>query len=269
MKNRTTGIEWTDHTWNPFVGCTICTAGCTNCYAMRTAQRLQDNYNNPSYQGVIKTVNGNPVWTGRVNRSSDANVRKPYKLKHSIIFVNSMSDFFHENAKDEWRLETLEVMRANPTNVYQVLTKRPENIRPFIERTGETFPDCMWLGVTVEDSRVVDRIDILRTIPASIRFISFEPLIGPVGPVDLSGIHWGITGGESGPGCRPMEVEWVRDLHQQMKAQGVAHFFKQFGHYKNNPLPKDVDTHGKGGSMLDGEYVKEMPPGFSVTEKLL
>lgn len=270
MKTRTTGIEWTDHTWNPFVGCSVHTPGCTNCYAMQAALKLQRN-GIASYQGTVQIVpkTGKSVWTGRVNRSSDTQVFKPMKVKApSIFFVNSMSDFFHENARDEWRCEALRVMKETPRHQYQVLTKRPEEIQPFIDRVasnlGETFPDNMWLGVTVERGDYNFRIDILRKLPAAIRFISFEPLIGPIGPVDLTDIDWIITGGESGPGSRDCDPEWVREIHIQSIEQNVAHFFKQWGKRSNNPLPASEDKIGKGGSKLDGEYHKNMPDDFKV-----
>jgi protein gp37 len=280
MPDRTTGIEWTEHTWNPFVGCTIHTAGCTNCYAMRTALRLQE-FGQPSYQGVAKLANGQPVWTGKINRASDAQMRKPFKIKKpSLIFVNSMSDFFHEDAHDHWRFEAMEIMRATH-HQYQVLTKRPENILPFLHRVDEVMhrlnrhevvPPNMWIGATVERADCVHRIDTLRKVPAAIRFLSIEPLIGGVGPMDLTGIHWVILGGESGPNARPMLPTWARDVRDQCSAQKVPLFFKQWGKAWNNPIfataPKSTtgerwvafeDPNGKGGSLLDGREWKEYP----------
>lgn len=276
--NRSTGIEWTEHTWNPFVGCTIHTAGCTNCYAMRTALRLQD-FGMESYRGVAKLANGMPVWTGKINRATDAQMRKPFKIKRpSLIFVNSMSDFFHEGADDEWRLEALMVMAKTP-HQYQVLTKRPENIQLFIDRLngrdylsfGE-FPPNVWIGATVERADCVHRIDTLRRVPATIRFLSIEPLIAPVGLLNLSRIHWVILGGESGPNARPMMPSWARDVRDQCVAQKVPLFFKQWGKAWNNPIfadaPKSTtgerwvaehDPNGKGGSLLDGREWKEYP----------
>jgi protein gp37 len=271
--NRSTGIEWTEHTWNPFVGCTIHTAGCTNCYAMRAAMRLQE-FGMESYRGVAKMANGAPVWTGKVNRASDAQMRKPFKIKKpSLIFVNSMSDFFHEDAHDDWRLEALQVMR-NTRHQYQVLTKRPENILPFLTRTADQrqIPENMWIGATVERGDFTHRIDTLRGVPAKVRFLSIEPLIGPIGKTWLDGIHWVIVGGESGPGARPMKAEWVREVRDQCVAQKVPLFFKQWGKDGNNPLalktPKDStiskwiakhDPVGKGGSKLDGREWKNYP----------
>lgn len=282
--NRSTGIEWTEHTWNPFVGCTIHTAGCTNCYAMRTALRLQD-FGMESYAGVARLANGAPVWTGKINRATEAQMRKPFKIKKpSLIFVNSMSDFFHEGAKDEWRLDALAVMAKTP-HQYQVLTKRPENIALFLARvnvpasclTLTAFPRNVWIGATVERADCVHRIDTLRRVPATIRFLSVEPLIAAVGPMDLTGIHWVILGGESGPAARPMMPSWARDVRDQCIAQKVPLFFKQWGKAWNNPIfataPKSVtgsqwveqnDPNGKGGSLLDGREWKEYP-NFGIT----
>jgi protein gp37 len=282
--NRSTGIEWTEHTWNPFVGCTIHTAGCTNCYAMRAARRLQE-FGMESYRGVAKLANGVPVWTGKINRSSDAQMRKPFKIKKaSLIFVNSMSDFFHEYADDRWRLEALDVM-AHTRHQYQVLTKRPDNIIPFLERTADKcdrpyttdfdvrrIPDNVWIGATMEREDFRHRIATLRAVPAKIRFLSIEPLIGSAGSMNLAGIHWVILGGESGPGARPMDPAWARDVRDQCVAQRVPLFFKQWGKASNNPLfgqaPKGHtgiewvtlhDPNGKGGSLLDGRPWKEYP----------
>lgn len=275
-KKRTTGIEWTEHTWNPFVGCTIHTPGCTNCYAMQMAARIVEMKTTPSYNGTVRKVNGKAVWTGIVNKSTPSVWRKPYTVKDpSIFFVNSMSDFFHEHAEDAWRLEAMSVMAATP-HQYQVLTKRPENILPFIGRTRAEFPSNMWVGATVERGDFTHRIDTLRDVPAQIRFLSVEPLIGPPGRLNLQGIHWVIGGGESGPGARGMEADWLRAVRDQCQAQGVPFFFKQWGIARNNPLwhearaggateaqaaayVEEHDPIGKGGSMVDGREWKEYP----------
>ena len=167
-----TKIEWTEETWNPFVGCFIVSAGCTNCYAMTMAQRL-GNMGQEPYQGTTQDW----VWTGKVNRNSDAAFYRPLKVKSPRLwFVNSMSDFWHEAAKDEWRAEALDVMRRTPHHTYQILTKRPENIAPTLKRLGRGLPDNIWLGSTVEDHRVADRIAVLRSVHARIRFLSVEPM---------------------------------------------------------------------------------------------
>jgi protein gp37 len=192
-----------------------------------------------------------------------------------MFFVNSMSDFFHEDAPDEWRTEALAVMAATP-HQYQILTKRPEVILAYLERTGVRLPMNAWIGVTIERGDFVDRLDVLREVPAEIRFVSAEPLLGALGPLNLSGIHWIITGGESGPGARPMNADWIREIREQCLQQDVAHFFKQWGKLENNPLYSDRvagggtitwarqaacedDPHGKGGSLLDGRHWKQYP----------
>jgi len=177
-----------------------------------------------------------------------------------MIFVNSMSDFWNPAADDLWRLEALWIMRECEQHVFQVLTKRPQEIEPALVRLGEDLPVNVWLGTTVEDHRVVDRIDMLRAVQhEGVKFLSVEPMTARLGPVDLSGIDWVILGGESGPRARPMEVAWAREVRDQCAAQGVPLFFKQFGRPENNPRFPDVDKHGKGGAMLDGRLWRQWP----------
>jgi protein gp37 len=270
---RTTTIEWTQHTWNPFVGCSIKSAGCTNCYAMAQAHRLEHAFRFKAYQGTTRKVNGNIVWTGRINRNSDAKMQEPLRITApSLIFVNSMSDFWHEAADDQWRADALEVMRATPRHRYQVLTKRPENIAAIMARMGiRSLPDNLWLGCTLEDHRVADRSPILTRVPARIRFLSIEPITARVGPLNLDGIHWIITGGESGRRCRPNKPEWTREVRDQAIGAGVAMFHKQWGHYASNPFVAehgmsedraaelDPPENGKGGALLDGRLWREFP----------
>lgn len=277
-RKRTTGIEWTEHTWNPFVGCSIHTPGCTNCYAMRQAMRIEEMGTTPSYNGTTRVVNGKPIWTGKVNKATAATMRKPFSIREpSIIFVNSMSDFWHEHAKDEWRIEALGVMAATP-HQYQVLTKRPENILPFLTKHDVAIPPNVWIGATIERGDFRHRLDTLRQVPALIRFVSYEPIIGRFGELNLEGIHWGIGGGESGPGARAMEADWARELRDEHVRQAVPFFWKQWGKPQNNPLWQDymsaagvdpakaqeylsrVDPVGKGGSKIDGREWKEYPP---------
>lgn len=273
-QRRRTAIEWTTATWNPFVGCTIITPGCTHCYAMRQAARIERIGHAPYYAGTTRIANGHPIWTGKVARASDDQMRKPLTIRTpSRIFVNSMSDFFHEAALDAWRLEALAVMRATPRHSYQILTKRPEGIAPFLARARATLPPNVWLGATVERADFVERIKILRQVRASIRFLSIEPLIGPMGVLDLAGIHWVIVGGESGPGARPMQLAWIAGVVEQCRKQGVALFFKQWGRPENNPLWAEAirrgsppapylakhDPVGKGGSKWRGREIKQYP----------
>lgn len=231
-------IEWTEETWNPFVGCTLVSAGCTNCYAMALASRLSFAH----YQGVTKRANGRAVWSGRLNRASDQQVQKPLRIKPpSLIFVNSMSDFFHPQALDAWRLEALGIMRAT-RHQYQILTKRTEEIAPFLARAGVELPRNVWLGATVERADVTRRLDDLRAVAASIRFVSVEPLIGPLPELDLREIQWLILGGESGPGYRPMRLEWALEVAEHCKRQGVALFVKQDSAFRSGQRGRLPDS---------------------------
>lgn len=275
-RNRTTGIEWTEHTWNPFAGCTIHTPGCTNCYAMRQARRIEEMRTTPTYDGLTRMANGKPIWTGRVNKATPQTMRKPFTVSEpSIFFVNSMSDFFHEAALDEWRIEALGVMAAT-WHQYQVLTKRPEEIVPFLTRHDLHLPANVWIGATVERGDFRHRIDTLRLVDAAIRFLSVEPIIGRIGPLNLEGIHWVIGGGESGPGARDMDAEWAQELRDECLRQNVAFFWKQWGRPQNNPIYSQslrrghtigeslahlarTDPVGKGGSLIDGREWKEWP----------
>jgi protein gp37 len=270
---QTTEISWTNGTWNPFVGCSIVSAGCTNCYAMRQAHRPEHAFRVPAYAGTTRAVNGNTVWTGRVNRSSDAKMTEPLRrAEPALIFVNSMSDFWHPAAEDRWRAEALDVMRAAPQHRFQVLTKRPELIAPTMARMGITaLPDNLWLGSTVEDHRVAERAALLSRIPARVRFLSVEPITARVGLLPLAGIAWVITGGESGRGARWCGPAWAREVRDQCVAAGVAYFHKQHGTYASNPLvceqemtpaeaaKLDPPAHGKGGGLLDGRLWREFP----------
>jgi len=267
-------IEWTRQTWNPIAGCSVVSAGCTNCYAMRQAYRLEHHLKMPAYAGTTKKVNGNPVWTGTINRASDASFEKPLRItKPSLIFVNSMSDLFHEKVRYHWLREIMGIIDQCPQHQFQILTKRPSNINPMMRAIGrDRMPDNVWLGTSVEDHRVKIRIDHLREVRASIRYLSCEPLIGPLGPVDMEDIHWVIGGGESGPGARPCMKAWAVALRWSCQRQGVPFLWKQWGTYQNNPLAWDhpgneadiasakrLDPEGKGGSLLDGQHFREMP----------
>lgn len=271
--SRTTGIEWTQHTWNPTVGCSIATAGCTNCYAMRMAHRIESFGTAPHYKGLTKSSKGGPVWTGKVSQASRTQVRKPLTIAEpSVIFVNSMSDLFHPDMDDHWRDDAFDIMRDADRHTYQILTKRPEVARRYYAERPELHDlEQVWLGVSVERADVAWRIDELRAVPVATRFLSVEPLIGPLGPVDLTGIHWIITGGESGPGARPCDPQWIREVRDLCVEQGVAFFHKQYGKWANNPLvweqkhdlerakALDLDPKSKGGATLDGWLWRELP----------
>ena len=280
--NQSTGIEWTNHTWNPFVGCQIVSDGCKNCYAMAQAARLE-RFGVPAYAGTTKqSKSGKVTWTGKIGVGSEATWNKPFTIREpSMIFVNSMSDFFNDDVPDTLRLRALNIMEKVDRHQFQILTKRPENIEPFRRRYRGYFPDNVWIGVTVENNEAAHRIRTLRLCKEiAVRFISFEPLLGPIeAAISLRGMDWIITGGESGADARNMHVSWVSTLDAMAVRHGIPHFFKQYGRPQNNPLfyraPKGMtgaayvkmmDPIGKGGSLLpcrnsSGRPVKEWPEG--------
>ena len=221
-------IEWTDATWNPVSGCTMISPGCTNCYAMRMAARLQA-MRHPSYALTVRKSGGRAVWTGKINLIEKAltvplSWRKPKK-----IFVNSMSDLFQEGVPVHFIERVWDTMEKAKWHTYQILTKRPENMLRVLRGLGRAPLANVWLGTSVESKEYVGRIAHLQRIPAQVRFISFEPLIGSIGKVNLSGIHWAIVGGESGPNARSMNSSWVQEIHHQCKDLKVEFFFKQWG----------------------------------------
>lgn len=221
-------IEWTDATWNPVSGCTIISPGCTNCYAMRMAARLQA-MNHPAYRAVTRKSGGRPKWTGRLHLN-EAALDIPLKWRAPRkIFVNSMSDLFQDNVPADFIARVWNVMLDADRHVYQILTKRPENMLRIVKDLKLAVRPNIWLGTSVESADYKARIDVLREVPAAVRFVSFEPLISDVGRVDLTGIHWAIVGGESGPRARPMKSAWVDTIELECRRYGVAFFFKQWG----------------------------------------
>ena len=232
-------IEWTDATWNPVTGCTKITRGCDNCYAARFAERFRG-------------VEGHPFETGFDLTLRPAKLDQPLRWKRSrTIFVNSMSDLFHKGVPRSFVDQVFDTMEAADWHVFQLLTKRSSRMRDYLRSryADRPAPEHIWCGVSVEEAQAGGRIDHLRAAPAGVRFLSIEPLIGPVGTIDLTGIHWVIVGGESGPRARPMQIEWVREIREQCLEQGVAFFFKQWGGIR----PKT------GGRELDGQEWNEMP----------
>lgn len=222
-----TSIEWTDATWNPVAGCTIMSAGCTNCYAMRMAARLEA-MGVDKYRGLTRKSGGRAKWTG-VLRLDEAALSVPEKWsKPRNVFVNSMSDLFHPDVPSDFIGRVWEVMKRTPRHTYQILTKRPDRMAEVLSSGFEVLPN-VWLGASVEDDRVIHRLDELRQVPAAIRFVSFEPLIGSVADGRLDGIHWAIVGGESGPNARPMDPEWIDEIFDMCTDAGAAFFFKQWG----------------------------------------
>ncbi len=243
----TSPIEWTEATWNPIVGCTVLSPGCTNCYAMRLAARLEA-MGQPKYTGVTRKSGGRAKWNGRINLDrASLDIPKKWKTGRTI-FVNSMSDLFHEDVPLDFIEDVFATMVATPQHTYQVLTKRAERIEDVAPHLP--WPKHIWLGVSVESGDYAYRIDHLRRSRAAIKFLSLEPLLGPLDKLDLRGIDWAIAGGESGPGARPMPIEWVRSIRDQCVAAGVAFHFKQWGGVNKK----------RTGRMLDGKTWDQLPP---------
>lgn len=290
-----TAIGWTDATWNPVAGCSIVSPGCKNCYAMQWANRMLDKPGS-HYHGTTKLVNSKAVWTGAIGRAPDHIFYQPLHWKRPRrIFVNSMGDLFHEDIDDELIDEVFAVMALAPQHQFQVLTKRADRMAKYMDAQqqparvikvgNEVLRLChrfkkparvmvsadgkqvdwplpnVWLGVSAEDQeRWDERVHYLRHIPAAVRFVSVEPQIGEIVP-DLSGLHWVIVGGESGPGARPFNIEWAVEMEMACAEAGVAFFMKQMG---SRPLlfgqPNSLIKHKKG------ERVEEWPLRLQVQE---
>lgn len=239
-------IEWTDATWNPVTGCTKITRGCDNCYAARFSERFRGVPGHPFENGFDLTL-------------------RPERLTQPLawsrprmIFVNSMSDLFHKKVPIEFIDRVFDTMERAEWHTFQLLTKRSSLMRDYLadRYRCRTPPSHIWIGVSVENERAKVRIKHLQAAPAAVRFLSVEPLIGPVGMMDLAGIHWVIAGGESGPRARPMHIDWAREVRDQCEKQGVAFFFKQWGGVR----PKS------GGRALDGREWNELP-SYGVSDR--
>lgn len=248
-------IEWTDATWNPVAGCSLASAGCKNCYAMKMARRLEA-MGVEKYAGLTQKRGRNVTWNGRIREDYAAlsiplDWRKPKK-----IFVNSMSDLFHPDVSDEFVMAIWDVMRRTPQHHYQILTKRPDRMRRIVSANAGMVLQNVWLGTSVENAETAHRIDELRKTPAAIRFISFEPLIGPVGKANLKGIHWAIVGGESGSNARPIKETWIDEIHAQCEKFGTAFFFKQWGSWGKDNQKRSKKANGRE---YRGKTWDEMP----------
>lgn len=227
-----TRIEWTEQTWNPTVGCTKISPGCKNCYAETMAKRLQA-------MGMRGYENGFRLTLMPERLAEPLERRKP-----TVYFVNSMSDLFHEKVPFDYIRQVFDVMSQAPQHTFQVLTKRAERMAKFCQTT--VVPPNVWLGVSVENRKYgVPRIDVLRDIDAAVRFLSVEPLLEHLGEIDLTGIHWVIVGGESGPKARPMKREWVDSIKQQCDAADVAFFFKQWGTWGADGQKRSKKENGR------------------------
>jgi protein gp37 len=221
-------IEWTEATWNPVAGCTIASPGCTNCYAMRMAARLQA-MGHAKYAGTTRKSGRRHVWTGRV-ALDEAALELPFAWrKPRRIFVNSMSDLFQDAVPEHFIRKLWGVMERAPWHTFQILTKRPDRMAMVLNGGGFPVLPNVWLGTSIEDAHRLPRLESLRMAPAQVRFISFEPLLGPIPDVDLAGIHWAIVGGESGPAARPMAAAWATAIRRNCRRQNTAFFFKQWG----------------------------------------
>jgi protein gp37 len=237
-------IEWTEATWNPTTGCDRVSRGCDNCYAMTLAKRLKA-MGQPRYQHDGDPRTSGPGF-GLTIHPETLDLPLMWK-KPRLVFVNSMSDLFHARVPTAFIRQVFDVMTATPQHTYQVLTKRARRLRRLA--TSLQWPDNLWMGVSVEDAQVTDRVHDLRAVPAALRFLSCEPLLGPLPGLPLGGIGWVIAGGESGRNARPMDPAWAEDLRDQCATAGVPFFFKQWG----GRTPK------AGGRELGGRTWDDMP----------
>lgn len=263
-----TPIEWTDATWNPITGCSVVSKGCTNCYAMRLAgTRLQHH---PSRAGLTRDTKAGPVWTGEVRLNKQWLNQPLYWRKPRRIFVCAHGDLFHHAVPDAWIDRVFMAMQVAPQHTFQVLTKRPERMRTYLKRHWPQPLPNVWLGTSVEDQETADqRLYSLLDTPAAVRWISAEPLVGPVVlrehhlwqeencTAPLGALHWVVVGGESGLGARPMHPEWARALRDQCQAAGVPFFFKQWGawlpgHHYTEAL-QDLDPDPQQSRYLSAE----------------
>ncbi len=232
---KATKIEWTETTWNPTTGCAKISSGCKNCYAERMTKRLHA-------MGVEKYKDGFKL------RTHPDVLTAPYSWRHPrLVFVNSMSDLFHEYLPFKFVQDVFKVMNDNPKHTFQVLTKRAEVLKDYSKHLNWT--DNIWMGVTVEDQKNVSRINFLRGIEADVKFLSIEPLLGSITELNLNNINWVIVGGESGPGARPMRKEWVEQIQISCEKQNVPFFFKQWGGVNKK----------KSGRILNGKTWDGMP----------
>lgn len=239
-----TSIEWTEATWNPTTGCDKVSVGCDNCYALTLSKRLKamgaDKYQNDGHPRTSGPGFGVTVHPG--------SLFTPYTWRQpKIVFVNSMSDLFHAKVPLDFVRQVFAVMADTPQHTYQVLTKRSARLRKVADRLD--WPANVWMGVSVENEDAMSRIDDLRSVPAGVKFLSCEPLLGPLPRIDLDGINWVIAGGESGSNHRPIQPEWVTDIRDACQTAEVPFFFKQWG----GRTPK------AGGRTLEGMVWDEMP----------
>lgn len=239
---KTTKIEWTDKTWNPITGCTKRSTGCLHCYAETMSRRLKA-------MGLDKYANGFQLTLHEDNLDEPRSWRKPHN-----IFVCSMSDLFHKDVPELFIDKVMKTITETPQHRYQILTKRAERMADYF--TSHNIPSNVWLGVTVEAPELKYRIDLLRHLPARVKFLSCEPLVEDLGELNLDDIDWVIVGGESGNQARPMLKEWVENIKIQVEESGVAFFFKQWGTWGSDGIKRNKHANGK---LLNGIVMQEMP----------
>lgn len=240
-------IEWTDKTLNPVVGCTRVSEGCRNCYAERLAARFSSSPNAANYEGIAEFTEAGPRWTNQI-RLIPALLERPFQWKKPArIFVNSMSDLFHEDVPFEFIQSVFEMMNGADWHQYQVLTKRASRLAHLAPHLP--WSENIWMGVSVEDRDTLPRADYLRQTDAHIKWLSVEPLIGDLGYFDTSGIDWVVVGGESGANARPMEKEWVYSIRDRCQLTNTPFFFKQWGGFRAK----------SNGRELDGKTYDEYP----------
>lgn len=237
-------IEWTEATWNPTTGCDRISAGCDNCYALALAKRLKA-MGSHKYQVDGDRRTSGPGF-GVTAHAGALSLPRTWR-EPRVVFVNSMSDLFHARVPTSFIHEVFDVMVETPRHTYQLLTKRPKRLAALASQLP--WPSNVWMGVTVENAQTAWRLDELRKVPAAVRFVSAEPLLGPLPDLDLDGIDWLIAGGESGPHFRPVEPEWLRELRDRCRAAGTEFFFKQWGGLRAK----------SGGRVLDGRTWDALP----------
>jgi len=252
----TSSIEWTEATWNPVTGCDRVSAGCDHCYAMALAKRLKA-MGNPRYQADGRPETSGPGF-GVTLHPDVLDVPSRWR-RPRVIFVNSMSDLFHPRVPDDFIADVFAAMARCPQHTFQILTKRPKRMAALVARLQpEPLPN-VWLGTSVEAAAVLDRVDSLRRTPAAIRFLSLEPLLGPLPGLELADIAWVITGGESGPHSRPIDLAWVVEIRDLCLEADVAFFHKQWG----GRTPK------AGGRLLEGRTWDQMPQASPADARML
>lgn len=237
-----TKIEWTQASWNPTIGCDKVSSGCKNCYAQAMAKRLQA-IGNPDYKD------------GFAFKMLPQRLDEPKRNKKpTLYFVNSMSDLFHQKMDFDFLERVMQVITDTPHHQYQILTKRPHTMKEYFSK--REIPSNVWLGTTVESSKVKSRIDLIRDLSASVKWLSCEPLISDLGELDLRGIDWVIAGGESGANARAMKEEWVLNIKRQCEAQNVAFFFKQWGAWGSDGVKR---SKKENGALLGGKIYQAYP----------